>query len=232
MAALAERCDFLVLTETRDTVERKATLYQHHFRSHWYVSSFIDQCKGGIDILIKHSFAARFGIYRYEDLVRCWEVLIKGRLGRLRLQGREGCLDIYALYLDPASKSEQSVSILKLARSVDRRVHSLAAGDFNFVEGEFDRWRKDGSGWSLGADAHVAKLWRENVLSQGLREWEQPIHTCETAMVCSRIDRCYSSLHLSHVVTEDIFCHALERLPDISAHRPIEFGLRRRLQQS
>ena len=232
MAALAQRCDLLVLTETRETLERKTTFVKQYYRSHWYVSSFIDQFKGGIGILIKHSFCERFGVSCHEDLLNCWDVLIEGRLGRLRLQGNEGSLDVFAVYMDPASKLEQCNSVARLAGSIDRRVHSLITGDFNFVEGEFDRWRKDGSGWSLGADVNVAKMWREKIASQGLHEWDQPMHTCETGLVCSRIDRCYSSLHLAHVVTDDIFCYALDRFPEISSHRLVEFGLRRRAQRN
>ena len=134
MAALAQRCDLLVLTETRETLERKTTFVKQYYRSHWYVSSFIDQFKGGIGILIKHSFCERFGVSCHEDLLNCRDVLIEGRLGRLRLQGNEGSLDVFAVYMDPASKLEQCNSVARLAGSIDRRVHSLITGDFNFVE--------------------------------------------------------------------------------------------------
>ena len=72
--------DFICLTETRETAERKAALGHTILSLGLYASSFLDAHKGGIALIVKHSFLSHF-----DEVVlgRDWTPLVKGRLGRL-----------------------------------------------------------------------------------------------------------------------------------------------------
>ena len=78
----------------------------------------------------------------------------------------------------------------------------------------------------MGESKLVDDAWRRHIAPKGIYEWPQDLLTCETGITISRIDRIYSSLHTVHQQMDEISCNALDRRPDLSAHRPISFQLR------
>ena len=223
VARIAQPADFTIVSETRETAERKASLDHRLLSDHTYFSSYLDAHKGGVGILIKKAFLDKFP---FTDLDNCWKVLVRGRIGRLCLAGPKGWFHIYAVYFDPSDKRSQKQGVAALSEHWDSRVHSLVAGDFNFVECEQDRYIKSSGAWSIGEDKAVAKDWHQFCTKTGIKEWEQPHFTCETGIVLSRIDRIYSNLHVINAVVANTFASVLERDSVISAHRPLIFGLR------
>ena len=129
--------DFGVVTETRETRERKMSIDFQFLRDCKYFSDHIDQYKGGIGIFIKNSFLSRFP---QTDMDSCWKVLVPGRVGKLSLCGPEGMLHIFAVYLDPGDKALRCQHLEKIRTYVTSAAHTIVVGDFNFVEHNEDRW--------------------------------------------------------------------------------------------
>ena len=153
---LASAHDFLALFETRETEERKATANQH-LHEFKYFSSYIDQYKGGVGLLVWERFLKLFHDF---DPDRDWQSLATERIGRLRLHGSHGALHIFVVYLDPSDRKSQTEHIRTLAESLDPRVHSLIVGDFNFVQEQHDRYLKSSGVYSADNDEPVAKEWK------------------------------------------------------------------------
>jgi hypothetical protein len=219
---LAAKHDFVGLTGTQETEERRSTIDHHILNQNMYFSSYIDQFKGGISLVIKRTFIQRFFPTTTNDN---WQVIAKGRVARLMMEGPHGRLHIYVVYFDPSCKTNQIDCISAISAVLDPLAHSLILGDFNFVENASDRFIKETATWSLGQDGRVAKAWASKMTSKGITEWSQDELTCETGICLSRIDRVYSSLHASFAITGRISTTALERPLDISDHRPVSFGL-------
>ena len=118
--------DFVTLTETRETRERRAFLDSRLPTNIQYYSSSISQHEGGIAIAVRAEFIGHFTTCR-------WTIIEKGRLGRLELVGLLGTLHIYVVYLDPASNHLQAGAIRKLSRSLEDNVHNLITGDFSRI---------------------------------------------------------------------------------------------------
>ena len=224
VADLCEKHDFGVLSETRETLERKKTLDHRLLAGNHYFSSYLDQFKGGVAIVLSKSYLKRFSD---TDLANCWTVIVKGRIERLSLIGPSGTLHIVAIYLDPEDKASQLKHVALMRRHVDPQVHSIFTGDFNFVECESDRFVKASQSFSLGSDRSIAKKWAEFAQEFDLKEWAQPRMICETGLVCSRLDRVYSSLHVAHGILGETYATVLTRAASISAHSPLSFGSRR-----
>ena len=219
LGELTAQHDFVGVSETRETLERKTTLGHHLQTNHKYYTSYIDQYKSGIGLVVKRSFLQNFTGHE-------WHVIVKGRLAVLELTGLKGSLHIFTIYLDPSSKQKKQDVIKALGSRLDGRVHSLIIGDFNFVHNQHDRYSKAEGTWSNIDDQAVAKVWREHITARGIEEWQQPEFTCETGLVFSRIDRVYSSLHAIHNLADLIYCAVLSRRSQLSDHWPISFGLR------
>ena len=221
---LASKHDFTGLSETRGTVERSASLGWLQHAEFDYFFTDLDQYKGGIGLLVKRSFLRRF---RPIERERDWIIIEKGRVGCLRLAGPEGQFHIYVCYFDPASKSKQCDCIKNMAGFVQPSAHSLFVGDFNFVHAAADHYVKDTGVWSMGDSKVVDDTWQRRIASLGIHEWAQDLLTCETGITISRLDRVYSSLHTVHGYMDEVSCNALDRHPQLSAHRPISFQLRK-----
>ena len=150
--------------------------------------------------------------------------------GRLLLfQGNhpQGALDIFVVYLDPGADAATRCASLRIIRRYIRlNAHTIILGDFNFVECEQDRYMKEEGIWSFSDDKNVAKEWSAHILSKGMKEWSQENFTFENSRMLSRLDRVYSSLHAAHSLLEDVYCHVLDRVPEVSDHNPIGFGMR------
>ena len=218
---LASKFDFVGLTETRGTEERNQTLSRVFQLNHHYVYSDLDQYKGGIGLVIRQSFLAKFAALGEDN----WLVIVKGRVGRLRLCGTRGTLDLFVVYLDPADHTSQVDCIRLLGEHIDSRAHTLIFGDYNFVHNAADRYVKASGAWSMGSDAVSDKAWTTHISAKRIYEWRQDCFTCETGITIARLDRVYSSLHPANGLLHQISCHALDRNVELSAHRPLVFGM-------
>lgn len=116
VARIASSKDFTILSETRETQERKATLDYRLLSDHVYYSSYLDAHKGGVGILGKKCFLKKFPL---TDATNCWKVLVRGRVGRLCLSGPLGTIHIYAVYLDPSHKKYQKQCIATISKQFD-----------------------------------------------------------------------------------------------------------------
>jgi exonuclease III len=216
---LASQHDFVGLSETRETAERKATLDHHLNDEYKYFSSYIDQYKGGVGLVVNQRFLQQFS--RYE-----WQVVVVGRIGCLELSGKKGSFHIFVVYLDPESKQAQIQQIRSLGTRLDTRVHSIIVGDFNFADNDCDRYIKLTGNGASSNDRDVSQAWAANISANGVAEWRQPEYTCETGIAFSRIDRVYSSLHGVFNMTDQITCSILGRQANLSDHWPLSFRMR------
>ena len=85
---LSSKYEFTILSETRETMERKATLDHRFLCQHEYFSTYIDQFKGGVGILVKKVFEKN-PKHRLKDMLEShrararWETGAFGAAGEL-----------------------------------------------------------------------------------------------------------------------------------------------------
>jgi len=228
VSKLLAKHDFVVLSETRQSVERELFTEGILSSTVTIYSSFLDTYKGGVCIIVKKSFLERF------DKSVKWKVIEKGRLASLTCRGRGGCLQIIAVYLDPSSIAQRTQSIRHLPSLMRQDVHTLIAGDFNFVMIPSDRISKTTGESQLNrGDRSNTATWSEVLFSARLSEFAQPMHTCESSFGWSRIDRVFSNIHPADLATMTSSCHLLSHPRFMSDHSPVSFRVaaRRRSKQ-
>jgi hypothetical protein len=159
-----------------------------------------------------------------------WSEIEPGRIGRLRLRGPTGRLDIYVTYFQAGATTENRQarrnSIRKLAAAMAPKEHtlSLLLGDWNFCASYEDRWSKSDGAWTGGHDRHEAELFHSLIEQQnGTHEWRQPALTHECGLARSKLDRVYSNHAISDQLDRAYGCVALPQVP-CSAHRPVAFS--------
>eukprot|EP00959_Pyramimonas_sp_CCMP1952_P425984 8922632-Pyramimonas_sp.AAC.1 len=143
--------DFVGLSETRETEERKAVLSDYLPDGTAYFSSFLDQHSGGIALVIKGTFLKQFSELE-------WEVLERGRVAVQRLRGAKGSLYWYTVYFDPCEEDRHIELTRLIAHSVNPAAHCIIFGGFNFVCSCTDRFVKRTGTWST-ADRNAAAEW-------------------------------------------------------------------------
>ena len=104
--------DFLILTETRETATQRQLMLDSIPDGYAYFSSGIGARKGGIGLII---FLKTFQMHK-------WTVAMEGRVASLLLDGPQGSLNIFAVYLDPAPTAGQCNGT-KALESSSRRMH-------------------------------------------------------------------------------------------------------------
>ena len=106
--------DFAGLAETHSTLGRTttATLFPH-FKPFWAHGT---TQTAGIGLLVNKDFLEKF----HATSADSWQIIVPGRAARLRLEGPEGSLDIYVLYLRSGRSSEVRKERAELARRVAR----------------------------------------------------------------------------------------------------------------
>ena len=217
--SLLERYDFVGITETRETAERKATVQDHICSDSLYFSSYIDARSGGVALLLKKTFVDQF-----EE--QSWRVLDAGRAAILDLRGSRGALSIFISYFDPSNTARQIFLTKLIATHMRAGAHNLLIGDWNFVCCTCDRYNKRNGHWS--ADHTVAAEWAARLGNKGVLEWDQENFTFESSSVLSRLDRVYSDIHPSSLLVVDSFCCTLDIPSALSDHKPVAFGIRPR----
>ena len=216
---LAETHDFVILTETRETENRRQYILQSLPEEFVYFSSGIGARKGGIAIIIKRCFLAKFSVCT-------WKVMEDGRVASLTLRGNTGTLNIIPVYLDPTSGDAQINGVNCISGCLAPNAHNLVAGDWNFVEHAADRITNASADTAKTHDPRSANAWRNVAQQMGFSEFEQTGFTCENSHGWSRIDRIYSDLHKASWLNVTSHCSTLEHPRHWSDHCPISFGAR------
>ena len=226
---LATNHDITILTETRETLERRIFLEDQLPPGLQLYSTGIDQFKGGVAVLVKKKVADRF----------CgkpvWTVIVQGRLARLEFTGPHGILHVYAIYLDPESPAERDSHMKKIEAIYDEKVHNLFIGDCNFTANASDHISKgDASCSDNTADKRNAKTWNELAARLHVKECVQNNFTCENSYGWSRIGRAYTNLHLADLQVLRCSCNVLDHPRHLSDHRPISivFAMTRKKKRS
>ena len=220
MLELVRAHGITVLTETRESKERLAFLRGMLPNDVSMYSSRLDQYKGGVAVIVQSRFLQSFAAKPK------WKVFSKGRLARLEFSGAAGRLHVYAIYLSPDSPEERDAQIMQLASILDRTVHNMIAGDFNFVSNDCDRMSKvDGESRSNAADNRNAMTWQRMLHEGGLQEFQQSEFTCENSYGWSKIDRIYTNLHVADLCSMQCSCNLLMHPRHLSDHRPVSVSI-------
>ncbi len=175
---------------------------------------------------LKDQFLEKFNPISEDD----WTIICEGRIGRLRLEGPQGCLDIFVLYLTTGNNAEAKDERAKQARLLARHIApqsdrlSLVLGDFNFVTEKEDRVSKASGQCSGTYDLQEKELF-EDILwkPKGFNELRQPHFTHESGLARSRLDRVYSNHFLVEQLDRFYACYTLPIPANLSAHTAIAF---------
>lgn len=225
---LIKKRDFVGLAETHNTTGKDTTAFKRPGVSAFWAHG--TNSTAGIGLLVRDSFLRNFN----PTVEGAWSIICPGRIGRLRLEGAQGCLDIYVLYLTTGNSSSDREDRAGQARlfsqhlaSQDARL-SLVMGDFNFVSSREDRvnttnGQRTGSGDLTGKDWFEETSWRPN----GFHELRQPHFTHQNGLARSRLDRVYSNHFLPDQLDRYYSCYTLPMPPHLSAHVAIAFERRR-----
>ena len=183
-------------------------------------SSGINARRGGIAIILKKSFLAKF-----EKVA--WKVECVGRVAQLRLEGNRGKVCILPVYLDPSSVEEQIKQIQAIETCIDDSALNIVAGDFNFVVQCGDRITISSGNVCAEGDKRQTYDWERMSKKRKLLEFEQSSYTCENSHGWSRIDRVYTSMHQADMLSRKTFCATVDHPRHLSDHSPVCFGVQR-----
>ena len=222
---LAAVHDFVILVETRETKTKRQITLAKLPAEFTYFSSRISARRGGIAIIVKNSFLAKF---EKSD----WTVRCRGRVAQLLLRGTRGQLNIIPTYLDPSSIAEQLEGIKAVEKCFVHGAHNLVAGDFNFATCSGDRIAKGSADLGVWNDKRQMDAWNGVAKQADLKEFEQQHFTCEHSHGWSRIDRVYSTLHASYLLNLTTGCTTVDHPRELSDHSPISFMLRSRASKA
>ena len=221
---LAKMHDFCISTETRETKTRRQYTLDSLSNEFLYFGSGISARRGGVAIIVKRSFLENFHSHE-------WVVASRGRVASLCLDGKNGKLNIVAVYLDPASVQEQVQGISCIKSLLDSSAHNLVAGDWNFVERCTDRIAKSTANIATSYEQRPAVEWQKIVRESGLQEFEQADYTCENSHGWSKIDRIYTDMHKADLINSLSYCSTLEHPRNLSDHSPVAFGYKKRTKK-
>ena len=197
--------------------------------------------RAGVAILINQKFLDKFNSQE-----PVWGEIQKGEAAVLQLQGAEGNLDLFSIYMptgNAGSSSQDKASLLSQRHSIRQKMAnclkspvgalSIIGGDFNYVAGDKDRWTLAKGDWSNTDNAADQKDFLAKMGPQsGMHELHQEHATHRSGIAQSRIDRIYLNQHCSEQLDSALGCAALEWDTELSDHRPIIFFRRRRKKES
>ena len=113
-----------------------------------------------------------------------WLEVEPGRIGRLRLEGPGGNLDLYTIYLPSGSDQQVVQERARLAQKLSAIIEprslrlSIIMGDFNFVVAKEDRITLSNGQWSGGLDQKEAQFYDDTLWTpHGFSELRQTLHT-------------------------------------------------------
>jgi hypothetical protein len=195
--------DFVGLQETHSTKGRASAFVPEQGTTvSW---SHDGRVTAGIGLLVKTSFLGKFACHE-------WEEIEQGRVGRLKLRGALGSLDLWVVYSSATDPAARTDSIRKMASHMmpaDRAL-SCVFGDVNSTLNERDRFCQQSGKWTGRNDVSNRNAWLNEMAKPfNSHEWEQHEHTHENGIVRSRLDRFYTNEHVSHQLQNTCECVAL-----------------------
>ena len=216
--------DFVGVEETHRTEGKTiAARMPRGCKTSW---SNLSSQQAGIGLVVQKGFLSKFAATNDSS----WTELEYGRLGKLKLRGLAGALDIIVAYMaiglglqaDRAARL-RSYKILKENIAPREEVLTILLGDWNWVAEDRDRWCFESKSWTGSRDREEAKCFSDLVLTPaGLHELHQSEPTCSVGQAVSRIDRVYVNHHASEYLDRQFACSVMGRTP-LSAHRPLTF---------
>lgn len=216
--------DFLALQETHSTTGRvTAASLPSDIRAFWSHGS---TTVGGVGLWLSSSFLSRFGPVAEQDFTE----IEQGRVAVLRLDGPQGSLDVFSIYMPTGAAKEERARIrLQLARHIrpQDRALSVIIGDWNFVREREDRYSTLNEDWTGERDS----LEHQEMVAQllqpfGLYEMMQPAVTHRSVLGVSRLDRAYINAHVVEQEFRPWTVAAMDWTGNLSAHRPLELARR------
>jgi len=234
---LLKKNDFIMISETHTTdgkADAMTTILKNKgIHSFW---SNGGSRRAGVCILINQKFLSKFNSQE-----PVWGEIHKGEAAMLQLQGKEGNLDLFSIYLPTGkagSTEQEKLSLLQQRGNIRRKVAdriklphsalSILGGDFNYVTGDQDRWTLAKGDWSNTDNSADQKDFLDKMGPKtGLHELHQEHATHRNGLAQSRLDRVYINQHCSEQLDSSLGCAALEWDPSISDHRPVIFFKKR-----
>ena len=184
--------------------------------------SLSDSPAGGVGFIFKKSFLEQFTTLMVQ-------VLLPGRLAVARLCGPRGFLDIFNVHLNHENPQRRRQDLQTIAGAVapPEEVHSILAGDWNFVTSANDRCTPDGLTTAAEADPEAADWDR---LFPAFSELFQLEPTLRGTMGrgWARLDRIYSSRSMAILLAQEASATALccdDGSSPLSDHRPVHAKL-------
>ena len=195
----------------------------------------------GVGITVRKEFLRLF-----EHRVH-FEVIFPGRAAVLRLEGSQGSLDIYSIYMhtgdcapladvleagyDPNGRNPSNFELRevlrrRIARAMRPRdlVHSILAGDFNYVARPTERTCTATATATGHRDQRDSASWRSLLeIPFGIHDLYQPEPTYASPNSRARLDRIHSNQHQVEYLDKSCSCTALQWRPELSRHRPLSF---------
>ena len=222
LAQLAKAHDFVLLQETHSTdgslLTWRAPEGYAYFHSHGSTSV------AGVGILVDEQFLQRFEKPKSNRL----EEIIPGRVGALRLAGKEGRIDLVVVYATTGDAQHERAELRdKLSRSLVPPTQALTvvAGDWNYVSAEEDRYSLDPVSWTGDRQSREEDHFQHVLGSPfSLIEFEQQEYTNQSSTGRARLDRAYANFGPDSQLDHHIACVALPWPGrSVSSHRPLNF---------
>ena len=218
--------DVLALQETHST-EGKARSWTGDRGTTSFWSHNPTTRTAGVALLVRTSFLQQF----LPLTEGSWQEILPGRAAVLRLDGPQGSLDLFTVYMHTGRQTAARTQVARALAAAMRpqsQVLSLMMGDWNFVMDTTDRFEGEEARWTGGQDAVEAATFASTFNQpHGFVELDQPEFTHESgrtqARGASRLDRIYSNHHLMDQLDHEWGCSALRWTKRLSHHRPVSF---------
>ena len=163
-------------------------------------------------------------------LNREWIEVVAGRAAILRLDGPLGSLDLVTVYMHTGQASDSRAEVRDaIARALrpPSRALTILIGDWNFVRESRDRMNLEAGNWAGQQDESEHDVFEAELFEpNSVHEVRQMEMTHRNAQGTSRLDRAYVNAHVADQLSRAWVCTALDWVPRLSAHRPIEVARR------
>ena len=168
-ASLVGSHTFVGLTESRTTIE-KISVCTSLPRSHVHFFTHFNSHTAGVSLSISKIFLENTSCFD------CCTLDDSGSSLYFWSDTPFGSLDVFVVYLDPASDLKRK-AILDLIIKVQRKsAHTIIMGDFNFVIDQADRITS-GALHTSSTRGRDCACWHAHFSS--FKEFEQPLYTCQ-----------------------------------------------------
>ena len=218
--------DFLAIQETHSDVGRArmlrcgpdvTTFWSHNGSNH----------TAGVALWLRSSFLQQFDPIQPDS----WQEHVPGRAASLHLQGPQGALHIYTVYMPSGhQRAERDAIIRALLPTLRPQTEALTLllGDWNFTADPTDRFCRGTAEWTGAVDSEEASAFALTLKPHHFHELHQDEFTHSSERGESRLDRVYSNHHLMDQLDRDWGCAALAWAKPMSDHRPISMFRRAR----